>query len=211
MGGVPAYVDPSFGKLAADEINFWAFAPQAGVGGAGTTYTQVVTPSVVPGVIGPLPQSPPPENDLFGDPATGNWVDDAGDVLRNAYRGLKNIYDVGKSIYDLGSDVLDFWQDGKIPQFGAGELPGRGQGLAAGGGMIGGSRVRYGPWGPVPAVSRLETIAKFGRELTDSEFAAHFGYYPGSGRRRFRRRYGGMRYGTGFRGRRSTGRTRRYY
>jgi len=223
MGGLPAYVDPSFAKLAKDEINFWAYAPQA----TGPNYV-APTPAVVPYAQGPLTQSAPVEppttsiygpvgpSDAFGDPQQGHWVDDFGDVLRNAaripgdlWKMGQDVVNAGEFVYGVAKDVLDFWRSPGVFQFGQGELPA--QGLGGSAMAIGGSRVRYGPWGPVPAVSRLETIAKFGRELTDSEFAAHFGYYPGSGRRRYRRRYGGMRYGTGFRGRRSTGRTRRYY
>jgi len=187
MGGVPVNIDKSYWELDQN----WATrnpVPVA-VQPVAAAYAQQVP--VWP-VLGPVVEA-------FREPlyqAGVGLVDAVQEVVADPFKPLRE-------------GPFGIWGNDSSADFGLGGSSG---GSFGGNAMaIGGSRVRYGPWGPVPAVSRLETIAKFGRELTDSEFAAHFGYYPGSGRRRFRRRYGGMRYGTGFRGRRSTGRTRRYY
>jgi len=199
LAGVPYKISSSFGQVSAAEQNFWMSSPQAGLGaGSGYAEVQVVQP-VVEGQQIPVWPVFGPIVEAFSEPlyqAGVGLVDAIKDVAADPFKPLRE-------------GPFGIWGNDSSTSFGVGGSSG---GSFGGNEMaIGGSRVRYGPWGPVPAVSRLETIAKFGRELTDSEFAAHFGYYPGSGRRRFRRRYGGMRYGTGFRGRRTTGRTRRYY
>lgn len=117
------------------------------------------------------------EPDAIEGPSAGGYGDTP----------IENIWDISKSIFDAAKDIA-----GKLwPAVGIGlETGERLLDMVDGSGAMGygdGSMVRYGPWGPVRAVSRLQSVQENGRELTDTEFAAKYGYYPGSGRRGYRR------------------------